>query len=226
MKLNIIRKDLFATVETRGAIIDVLNHRQESLLYPRKDDFGGLLPAFPYYGEAPDRKGLRHGYAAWKEWDIESLLMDRVVLTLPRGEGIYEETTLTASYQLTEHGLKVSLAVVNRGEKALPVAPGFHMLLQTDKGEWSVRANDEVIATKDLEGMVFQQDLHSLKLRRRSFRMESDNLPLWSLWTDREGEYLACDPTLAGVSFFKEDGRHEMLKPGQRRVYRLQVALE
>jgi galactose mutarotase-like enzyme len=132
-------------VPDRGALVTALKVGGTDVLYldratledPTKNVRGGIPILFPYAGKLVDEMfvpaGTRmkqHGFGRNKAWAVREQRGDAVRLGLlqddeTRGQYPY---AYDAEYgvHLLARGLQVELIVHNRGEKPLPVSPGWH----------------------------------------------------------------------------------------------------
>ena len=135
-----------ATVSaTRGGMVTGLKVRGRDLLYfdratfedPEKSVRGGIPILFPFAGRLDGDKFLpagttikQHGFGRNKPWKILSRGEEHVALGLEPDDwtmGLYPYLfSARQTVQAVPHGIRIDLLIRNRGDKPMPVSPGWH----------------------------------------------------------------------------------------------------
>ncbi|WP_190973548.1 aldose 1-epimerase family protein [Bifidobacterium callitrichos] len=81
------------------------------------------------------RHNANHGYAYHYMWKLESLTDNAVTQSLrfPNLDGYPFDVTVTATYELGEHGMTVTVSAFNGGDEPAPWALGLHPWLANGK---------------------------------------------------------------------------------------------
>lgn len=191
---------------------------------------GGSHVCLPNFG--PDSSGelAQHGFGRTSRWDLiadESTEdgIRAVELSLDTSEvpQSYRDIQARLKYWHGPDHFSMRLTVLNGGESAMRVAPGFHPYFVADQ---PVRLNGEPIDLSAYSGTEYiDGSQHVLELGDRKLVLSSQNLSRWALWTDQMGDYFCVEPTLAGPSFDQKSiTQSEMIGPGRLKSYDLTIA--
>lgn len=234
MEAEIWCEDSKAIIDPKGAWLTNLSDTDGDVLFPRrtlgdngaKKLRGGSHVCMPNFGPGGSSGLDQHGFGRMLPWNIIDRTESSLLLSLDSGEGDYVDMAALMTYQLADRALLVTLELTNNSDDELRVAPGFHPYLLASV-EGSVIVDDTTYKTDELGEVVFiEGNEHELVTSAGTFHMRSDELTQWALWTDRLGQYVCLEPTLAGFSFRDSaaPSAKEILPPGASCQYGFSLA--
>lgn len=228
MELTLTQGENQLHVTSQGAYIRELTISGRSVIAAQREvklddgttrQRGGCHLCIPQFGPDASGEQPQHGYGRLRNWHIDQRSDDSVTLSLGSGDGSYAGLAAVVTYSLGARSLAISLALINKSETPLRVAPGIHPYFERHDGE-VVELNDVALA---LEELAMTQQVggqsHELRIGDRVYDLESDDLGTWALWTDDPSNYVCVEPTYAGYAFTREPRDDEILHPGEQRVY-------
>lgn len=219
MKIELTNDKTRLIADTNGAYITEFTYDGKDVFFPKfeteikgkKKIRGGSHPCLPSFGPSEINDLKDHGYGRDNDWEIVEESPEKVLLKLAGRSG-YEEMDSFISYELGENSLIAEIKMVNKSEKDLPVAPGFHPYFRA--GE-----NFEVYGLDF--GDFNLEDTYFLDAREVSFKAEnfnikitSENFHKFAIWTDFLDDYRCVEPCYNGKSFVK-GGDPYILKAGE-----------
>lgn len=183
---------------------------------------GGSHPCLPSFGPSEINDLKDHGYGRDNEWEIKEISDKKIDLYLGGRSG-YEGVDSFISYELGEDYLLAEIKMVNRSDKDLPVAPGFHPYFRAGEN-FKVEGLD--FADFNLEDTYFL-DASEVKFRTENFNIKitSDNFHKFAIWTDFLEAYRCVEPCYNGKSFL-EGGKPYILKSGQTFKASMKIRIE
>lgn len=229
MKITLTNDNLNLIANTEGAYIENFSCDGKDVFFPKfeteikgkKKTRGGCHPCLPSFGPSEINDLKDHGYGRDYEWEIAEKSSSKLVLKL-EGKCGYEGMDSFISYELLEDGLFAEIEMLNKSEKDLPVAPGFHPYFKV--------GNDF-----DVDGLDFGdfnlEDTYFLDASEVSFKGEaykikitSQNFHKFAIWTDFLDDYRCVEPCYNGKSFVK-GGNPKILKAGETFISRMIVEI-
>ena len=239
----------------RGALVSALEVAGKDVLYLDRVSFddesknvrGGIPVLFPHAGKladgiflAADTRMGQHGFGRNRQWSITERKPWRLRMSItPDAEsrGIYPydfvaEQTCTA----LPTGLEVELCVVNKGDKALPVSPGWHPYFNCPAGrKGDVRGDVPGLHTdqfgNDREfdfGLPAPQngracfDVPSLGRLELSFSPEMRHMQFWS----QPGKDFICLEPFTGPNNTINTDRRIDVAPGTAHTFFMRIEVE
>lgn len=229
--IELRNKGTKAMVDLKGAWVTHLSDRHGDVLFPKRTlqlrdgsgtkVRGGCHICLPNFGPGGSSGQPQHGFGREQVWVLKDHTAISATLMLEHGYGEYEKLSSAVTYQLTEDSLQCELTLMNKGDKDLRIAPGFHPYFTLTKAETSVIVAHKRELLDELEDTMFTQGARmELTTARRHFVLSSKQLNTWAIWSDQLGSYVCVEPTLGGYMFLQERPRkEEILPPGERRSY-------
>jgi galactose mutarotase-like enzyme len=219
-----------AIVDPQGAWLTNLSDEYGDILYPKrtltaedgsKKLRGGCHVCLPNFGPGGESDQPQHGFGRVSSWEVTDKTESSVLLTLARGDGVYQDLSALLTYQLEANAIVMTLELVNDGDGELRVAPGFHPYFSTLHDKEGVRINGENRRLDELSEVEFSTGARRLlETSQRDFVIESRNLNTWALWTDTLAPYVCVEPTFRGFAFLEKiPSKDELLSPGETRMF-------
>lgn len=225
--------DYQAEIDPLGAwLVSFRDYDSRDILFPRQTisytdgsikQRGGSHVCLPNFGPDSEFGLAQHGFGRTLLWEVESAATDQVTLQLRGGSQQYSGLLSRLTYELTATGLVMRLQLRNEGKQPLAVAPGFHPYFQTDKDDTAVKVDDKEFLFVDLAEMqLASADKRAFRLCGKEIVLMS-TLKQWAHWTDRFGDYVCIEPTMAGNAFL--DATYKLLQPGhtKRCTFRIDI---
>lgn len=230
MEVELWSGDSKAIIDPKGAWLTNLSDSYGDVLFPRrqladeadvKRTRGGSHVCMPNFGPGGQSGLAQHGFGRTSVWNTIDQTESSILLALDKGDGDYADMMALMTYQLADGVLLGTLEMTNNSDKPLRAAPGFHPYIVASQNEPIVIDGvtykpEELSETEFIDGAE-----HELITSAGMFRLRSDELHRWAIWTDSLGEYVCVEPTLAGFSFRDqpEPTEEELLPPGVSRQY-------
>lgn len=230
MKIELTNDKTELIADTNGAYIEEFTYDGKDVFFPKfeteiagkKKTRGGSHPCLPCFGPSEINDLKDHGYARDRVWTVIEKTDNKVILSL-EGECGYEGMDSFITYDLGEKSLNAEIKMVNKSDKDLPVAPGFHPYFRAG-AHFKVRGLDF--------GDFNLEDTYFLDAREVSFKAENFNLKITSenfykfaIWTDFQDDYRCVEPCYNGKSFVK-DGNPYILKAGETFLAKMKIDIE
>jgi len=223
-----------AIIDPQGAWITNLSDEYGDILYPKRTLIaedgtkklrGGCHVCFPNFGPGGKSGQPQHGFGRTLLWEVTEKTERSVLLTLTHGDDAYHDLSARLIYQLENTAVIMTLEVTNNGDKPLRVAPGFHPYFSTLHDKEEVSLDGEACRLDELSEAEFSEGTErSIETSQRSFKIESQQLRTWALWTDNLAPYVCVEPTFGGFTFLKEPSQDELLVSGETRTFVAKVA--
>lgn len=223
-------KKISLLVNTNGAYIEKFTYDGKDVFYPKFEreingkmkTRGGSHPCLPSFGPSEINDLKDHGYGRDNEWEIKKISDKKIDLYLA-GRCGYEGVDSFISYELGEDYLLAEIKMVNRSDKDLPVAPGFHPYFRAGE-DFKVDGLD--FGDFNLEDTYFL-DANEVDFRAENFNIKitSDNFHKFAIWTDFLEDYRCVEPCYNGKSFL-EGGKPYILKSGQTFKASMKIRIE
>lgn len=135
----------------------------------------------------------------------------------------YEGMDSFITYELFEKGLLAEIEMVNKTDKDLPVAPGFHPYFKVGN-DFKVEGLD--FGDFNLEDTYFLGGSEvSFKVEFYKIKITSQNFHKFAIWTDFLDDYRCVEPCYNGKSFVK-GGNPYILKAGQTFKASMKIEIE
>lgn len=206
-------KNLRAHINEKGAYVERFTYKDKEVFFDKKtlhlgDSYkirGGMHVCAPNFSDDKLLNELpSHGFGRDKRWEVKDYGEDFLKLGL-RGLGSYDKVSFEISYELLEDGLRTKLAIENKGEKKVPLAPAFHPYFATRFEDLSLR--EYKIEKKDLPDSIFI-NANSMDFAMKDMEIEIkgiENVGTFTLWTDFLNDYICIEPTYNGISFLDDN---------------------
>ena len=222
------------TIDPQGAWVESLEHKDTPILFPKTaieypegaKSRGGMHVCVPNFGPGGESGLPQHGFGRTSTWTVVTESDGFVSLEL-RGEGDYADLKSTLTYAISDTSFTATLHLENTGTRLLRVAPAFHPYFQIEASEDSVVVGDTLYSLSELAGTVFvSAETLALHTKKRSLRLDQENLGTWAIWTDEMGKYVCVEPTHGGYRFLDEPQSDEQLRPYHGMMYTFTIAWE
>ena len=221
-------------VNTIGGYIDSLILKGREVLFPKTsvqvgDDKklrGGMHVCLPQFG--PDSKNhlAQHGFGRTSDWEIRHQNESDIGLKLISTEKGYEHVEWLLDYSLPNENEAIAiLTVCNYGESPVRTSPGFHPYFTAAGTQFDFNgAPYDADYISHTEFVSSNQDAHvafdGLKLDIRTH-----NLPVYALWSDRNGQYTCAEPTAEGNAFLSPARGGQFVSGHSKKRYAMKIRL-
>lgn len=231
MKIKLKEKNLEMTVNSYGAYIEKFTKNNKAIFFPKlmlkiKDDLktrGGMHPCLPNFGKSEIKNLDQHGFGRVSFWDIEEKGDNFINLKL-KGKEEYKNSFYKIRYELKDSNLFVYLEIINKSNKDLEIAPGFHPYFYVDK---NFKIKDVNLENIKLEDTYFLKEKKAnIKGKYFDILVENEKFNEFAIWTDFHGEYLCLEPCLNGPSFTKKINDPYILKSGEKFKEKIKISIE
>ena len=119
-----------------------------------------------------------------------------------------------------------TLTVHNHGDTPIRISPGFHPYFSAEHSEFDFNGqqfNAEEIAhtefvTAPQESKVGFGDL--------KISIETQNLPVYALWSDRNGSYTCAEPTAEGYAFMQPAQDIQFVTANSKKQFSVKFGLQ
>lgn len=216
-------KDLKMYISNNGAYIKSLTDRGQNIIFPLTEikledgtvkTRGGNHSCLPNFSIDDSGKLNAHGFGRSLSW--EPVNKDEAITHLfLRGIDTYSNLFTDLIYELRDNTLFMKLSLVNKGDNLLPIAPGFHPYLYSEKGYVKVEGTE--YTKEELLNTVFLE-ANTLKFETSKYKFEykCKNVNTFAIWTDFMDDYICVEPTYNGASFKdNSDSKPYELKPNE-----------
>lgn len=231
MDIEIYSGDTKVIIDREGAWITNVSNLDGDILYPKRRFTvgestkyrGGCHVCVPQFG--PDISGEleQHGFGRQLSWDVVDQERASVTLQLTVSEGLYAGLVCDFTVTVGDNSLGQQLTLRNEGSRPLRISPAFHPYFALDSSKEAI-LNGEKLVLDELHDTHFKEGARMLlKTNGRVFTLESDNLPVWSIWTDELAPYVCVEPTTAGFAFNESPKDDEYLAPAMSRQMALRI---
>ena len=247
--------DTQAFISLDGACVTTFKIANKNILYPdgiikvdgQKNKRGGIPLLFPYSGFL---EGFpQHGFARdlkWEEAPIDELIPSKTSLKLqdnPETRKIFPYNfELNLNIELGENSLLYVLDILNKDNKNMPVAPGFHPYFMVPRGKLGdIQTNIDNFDFKnyrleELKGSLFfpLKDLEvsipgtgNLKMEYDgAFKRESSRLVIWTdKDNNKDDSYICLEPWATDLGGFLKKDQQLLVSPGQKASFSMRITL-
>ncbi|WP_373741411.1 aldose epimerase [Neisseria sp.] len=223
-------------IDTRGAYIDTLRLAGRDVFFPKTmlpvngtpKLRGGMHVCLPQFGMDADGVFDNHGFGRTLDWAITAQSQDAVRLLLDRpAQAGYAHSQWQLDYSLPdENRFSAVLTVRNLGGAPIRTTPGFHPYFHAESSRFGF--NGETYDAADLGKAAF---VDAGRETRAAFDGEgivfaTDNLPVYALWSDRNGSYICAEPTAQGNAFLSPADETQFVPPQGEKTYGLEIRWE
>src|SRR3989344_7281285 len=238
-EILLINGDTKVLVLTEGAMITKFTVSSTDILYPDQvietvkgpKRRGGIPLLYPQAGpiteDGEEFRLSQHGFARDQEWEVTELGENNDTVTLRLISN--EETRkmfpydFELNYKITalETGLRAELVVLNKSDKKMPVAPGFHPYFnipvedkpeittnivgfEPDKYDWN---------SSQMYGMphptIFKYPGNEIEIQ------SSPELKTMMIWSEQKGDYVCFEPWTGRVNVLQDPDKRLEVKPNE-----------
>lgn len=220
------------TVEPQGAALLAYTRHGRDVLYQRRMHNGklrgGSHVCVPNFGPGGTSDQPQHGLGRTVTWRCAEQLEDRIRFVYRHTSGMYDGLQLSLLYGLKESGLVMQLTVHNSGTYRLRVAPGFHPYFMVPLGhDGRIWIDETMYETSQLGEMKLHKGGPQVMLtidEATRYRISTDVLQSYALWSAQPERYLCVEPTLAGNAFDESDPvANQVIVPGETKTYTIAI---
>lgn len=230
--IRLKRENLSADITPNGAWLTNLEQAGKPVLFP-KQTFklpdgsqkvrGGCHICLPNFGPGGVSDLPQHGFGREQVWSVLNTSSTSATLKLIQQHGSYDGLESTLSYDLFTNGIDMTLKLLNNGNDAMRVSPGFHpyfaakISASIDNQSYSL---DGYTEAQIIDGIPERLEVDHTKIM-----LSTRNLSVWILWSDRLSDYICLEPTYAANSFEYSALIEEYLQPGEDRTYSFSITM-
>lgn len=223
-------------IDTRGAYVDTLRLAGRDVLFPKtmlsvngKPKLrGGMHVCLPQFGMDADGVFDNHGFGRTLDWVITVQSPDSVRLLLDRpAQAGYAHSQWQLDYSLPdENRFSAKLMVRNLGDTPVRTTPGFHPYFHAESTRFGF--NGATCDAADLGKAVFVDAGSNARavFDGLDIVFTTDNLPVYALWSDRNGSYICAEPTAQGNAFLSPADATQFVPPHGEKTYGLEIRLQ
>lgn len=183
----------------------------------------GTHVCLPNFG--PDESGqlAQHGFGRTATWQAEQSDDESVLLSYRHGkDDAWQGLFASLEYRLLEGGLRTTLDCRNESDTAQRLAPGLHPYFCVTEKDTPLNIEGESFDIS-LLGETQYRDFGNRSVKAaigaQLLTLQSNNLPLYALWSAHADKYVCIEPTFGGNRFLALASNDEWLAPGEKRSF-------
>ncbi|WP_301286361.1 aldose epimerase [Neisseria perflava] len=228
-------KNASMQVDTFGAYVNTLHLNGETVFFPKTELNingsrklrGGMHVCLPQFGPDAGEHLAQHGFGRTSDWQIAAQSENSLSLTLQAQTPGYEHVEWQLDYSLPDEKEAVAtLTVRNRGDQPIRTSPGFHPYFSAEHNCFDFNGHDydgNKISQTEFVTSPLESNVAFDRLR---INIHTENLPVYALWSDRNGSYTCVEPTAEGYGFMHPADDMQFVPANGEKQFQVKIGLK